>query len=238
MRTHLTVFAVVACAFGAHAANDINQVNLLTQGEFRDLSSDLGAAVSYKAVIPAEPLGITGFDIGAEVTATNLAHKSAWDHASSGNAPNTLYIPKIHAHKGLPAGFDVGVSYASAPETNVNVWGAEVRYALLPGGVVNPALGLRGTYSKLSGVDQLEINTKGLERTISKCFALLRPYAGLGRVWTESTPVNVSGLHAEKISDSKYYIGGNFNWLAGNLALEADRIGDVTSYSVKLGFRF
>src|SRR5436189_227364 len=154
MRIHFTVLAAVACTLnsGAYAANDINQVNQLTQGEFRDLSSDLGAAVSYKAV--------------------------------------------------------------------------------------NPALGLRGTYSKLSGVDQLELNTKGLELTISKGFAFFTPYAGVGHVWTESTPVNVSGLHAEKISDSKYYVGGNFNWLAGNLALEADRIGDVTSYSVKLGFRF
>jgi hypothetical protein len=239
MRIRLVVISlIVSAGTNAYAAKDIDQVNLLTQAEFRDLSSDLGAAVSYKAVIPAEALGITGFDIGAEVTATKIEHPSAWDHASSGSAPDTLYIPKVHAHKGLPAGFDIGASYASAPETNVNVWGAEVRYALVQGGVVNPAVGLRATYSKLNGVDQLELNTKGLELTVSKGFAFFTPYAGVGRVWTESTPVGVSGLQREKISDGKYYVGGNFNFLAGNLALEADRTGDATSYSVKLGFRF
>lgn len=240
MRSRLAVFLLIVCAAGTnvHAAKDLDQVNLLTQGEFRDLSGDLGAAVSYKAVIPAAPLGITGFDIGAEVTATTIEHPSAWDRASSGGAPSTLYVPKVHVHKGLPAGFDIGASYASAPDTNVNMWGAEIRYALVQGGVVNPAVGLRGTYSKLSGVDQLELNTKGLELTISKGFAFFTPYAGAGRVWIESTPVGVSGLRREKFSDGKYYVGGNFNFLAGNFALEADRTGDVTSYSVKLGFRF
>jgi len=32
----------------------------LTQSEFRQLSEDLGAALAYKALIPAEPLDITG----------------------------------------------------------------------------------------------------------------------------------------------------------------------------------
>ena len=75
----LTLYAVSS---NANAAKDIDQVNQLAQAEFRDLSSDLGAALSYKALIPAEPLGITGFDIGVEVTATNIEHRTAWDHAS------------------------------------------------------------------------------------------------------------------------------------------------------------
>jgi hypothetical protein len=240
MRIHLAAALLIACAVcpTAYAAKDIDRVNLLTQADFRDLSGDLGAALSYKAVIPAEGLGITGFDIGVEVTATKIEHPTAWGHASSGGAPSTLYIPKIHVHKGLPAGFDVGVSYATAPETNINVWGAEVRYALVPGGVATPAVGLRGTYSKLSGVDQLALNTKGVELTISKGLAFFTPYAGIGHVWTESTPIGVSGLQREKISDNKYYVGGNLNFGVGNLAIEADKTGDVTSYSMKFGFRF
>jgi len=194
------------------AANDINQIDALTQAQFRDLSTDLSATVSYKAVIPIESLGVTGFDLGAEVTATKLAHRSAWDAASSGGAPSTVYVPKVHLHKGLPAGFDLGAFYASASDTNINIWGVELRYALIAGGVATPAVGLRGTYSRLSGVDQLSLNTKGLELGISKGFAFLTPYAGIGRIWTESSPVGVNNVTAEKFADTKTYLGANLNF--------------------------
>lgn len=222
----------------AFAADDIDQINLLTQAEFRDLSTDLSAAVSYKAVVPIEGLGVTGFDLGVEVTATKLAHSNAWDAASSGGAPSTIYIPKVHLHKGLPAGFDLGAFYATASDSNISVWGAELRYALIAGGVATPAVGLRGTYSRLSGVNQLSLNTKGLELGVSKGFAFLTPYAGIGRIWTESTPVGVSNVTAEKFADTKTYFGANLNFGLGNVAVETDKIGDTHSTSVKLGFRF
>lgn len=221
----------------ALAAENIDQINLLTQAEFRALSQDLGAAVSYKAVVPSETLGLTGFDLGAEVTATKLQNQAAWDRASSGTAPRTVYVPKLHVHKGLPAGFDIGAFYSTVPSTNIDLWGAELRYALIQGGPAIPAVGLRGTYSRLSGVEQLDFITRGVELGISKGFALVTPYAGIGRVWIESEP-RVGTLQAEKFSEDKYYAGLNFNFVLGNLALEGDRTGDATSYSVKFGFRF
>jgi hypothetical protein len=240
MRPPALLFASLlsAASVAAIAADDIDQVNLLTQAEFRDLSSDLSAAVSYKAVVPIEGLGIAGFDLGFEVTATKLANRSAWDSASSGGAPNTVYIPKVHLHKGLPAGFDLGAFYATAPDTNINVWGAELRYALIAGGVAAPAVGLRATYSRLSGVDQLSLDTKGIEIGISKGFAFITPYAGIGRIWTESTPVGPAIAAAEKFADTKTYLGANINFGLGNVAVETDKIGDTRSTSVKLGFRF
>lgn len=232
----LSLFSILTTP--ASAADNIDQINVLTQAEFRDLSGDLGATISYKAVAPIESLGIAGFDVGFEVTATKLAHSDAWDRASSGGSPQTVYIPKIHVHKGLPAGFDVGAFYATASDTNIDLWGAELRYALIDGGVVTPAVGLRGTYSKLSGVDQLDLNTKGLELGISKGFAFVTPYAGIGRIWTESTPVGVNNVSSEKFSDTKVYLGANITFGIGNVAFEGDKTGDTRSYGVKLGFRF
>ena len=45
------------------AADALDQLGTLTQAEFRDLSEDLSSAFSYKGVVPAEPLGWTGFDV-------------------------------------------------------------------------------------------------------------------------------------------------------------------------------
>lgn len=239
MKRSLTFLAVfLATIPSTNAADDIDQINQLIQTDFRRLSEDLGAALSYKAVIPATPLGLTGFDLGVEVTATQLENRDAWDRASSGTAPDTLYVPRLHLHKGLPLGFDIGAFYTSVPGSNIELWGAELRYAIIQGGALTPALGLRGTYSKLSGVDQLDFHTKGLELVVSKGFAIFTPYAGVGRVWTVSEPVGVTNVSKEEFTQGKYFVGGNVNLGLINLALEADKTGDATSYNAKLGFRF
>ncbi len=239
MKRALTSLVILLTAVpAAWAADNIDQINQLIQSDFRNLSEDLGAALSYKGVTPAEPLGITGFDIGIEATATKLQHRGAWDRASSGSAPDSVLIPKLHLHKGLPAGIDLGAFYASVPDSNIKLWGGEIRYAILEGGVAQPALGLRGTYSKLAGVSQLDFHTTGLELLISKGLAIFTPYAGVGRVWTPSEPVGVPKVKKEEFSQGKYFVGGNLNLGLANFALEADRTGAATSYSAKVGFRF
>jgi hypothetical protein len=222
----------------ATAADDIDRIDLLNQSEFRRLAEDLGSALSYKALSPAAPLGVTGFDVGIEVTATRLEHADLLDRATSGAAPSTVYVPKLHVHKGLPLGLDVGAFYGAVPDTNVKLAGAELRYALIAGGATTPALALRGTYTQLSGVDQLALDTTGLELTASKGFAVVTPYAGIGRVWVDAGPRNAGGLSAEDFGLAKYYVGANFNFALLNVALEADRTGDATTYGAKLGWRF
>ena len=238
MRKHLALLPLL-CAFTgtSHAANDIDSLTALVQPQFRDLSEDLGAALSYRGVIPAEPLGITGFDVGLEVSATSIENTSAWDLASSGDAPDTLYLPKLHVHKGLPFNIDLGAFYTSIPSTNITVWGGELRYAILEGGVALPAVAVRGTFSALNGVDQLDLDTKGLELSVSKGFAMLTPYAGIGTVRVTSTP-NVAGLSEETFSLDKIYAGLNVNLGLFNIDVEGDKTGDNSSYSVKLGLRF
>lgn len=237
MRHRLFCSLLLAAAALPAAADDIDRLDQVGQVQFRQLSQDLTAIVSYKAVATVEALGIIGFDIGFEVSATELEHRDAWNQASSGSAPQTVYMPKVHLHKGLPAGFDIGASWGTVSDSNIDMFGAEIRYALIDGGVLTPAVGLRGAYSKLSGVDQLDISTRSLDIGVSKGFAFFTPYAGVGRVWTEANP-GVANLATEKFSDDKVYLGANINFVAGNLALEADRVGDTLSYSVKFGFRF
>lgn len=239
MERALTTLIILITTTGpVYAANDIDQINQLIQQEFRLLSEDLTAAASYKGAIPATPLGITGFDIGLEVSGTTPAHKDAWERATSGNVPDTVYVPKLHLHKGLPLGFDIGAFYSTVPDSDMALWGADLRYAIFEGGVVTPALGLRATYSKLTGVEELDFHTTGLELLVSKGFTIFTPYAGVGSVWTTSTPVGVTNVTKEEFTSGKYFVGGNLNFGLAHLALEADKTGPATSYSAKIGFRF
>jgi hypothetical protein len=227
--------ALFSAASGAYAL-DIDQLEDLGQREFRLFSEDLGAALSYKALAPAEPLGITGFDIGVEVTATSLANKSAFETAT-GDKLDSLPIPKVHLHKGLPLDIDVGAFYASVPGSSVTFTGAELRYAFLDGGIATPAVAVRGTWTSLSGVDELDLTTKGLELTISKGFAMVTPYAGIGQVWVDSEP-NVTGLEDESFTEGKYYAGLNINAGLMNFVLEADKTGEANTLGAKIGFRW
>ncbi len=235
---------VLSCALGitqpAMAAS-ITTLGNLGQAEFRTLSEDLGAALSYKPVTPAAPLGTTGFDMGVEVTQTDMSKSSQlWSKATNGGSTiSKLYVPKLHVAKGLPFGIDIAAFYSKVPSTNISLYGGELRYAILQGGITQPAIGLRGSYTKLSGVNQLSLDTMGLDLSISKGFAMFTPYAGIGQVWVNSkanlTPLTLS---AEKFTQGKVFVGANLNLGLSNLAAEWDKTGGIQSISMKLGFRF
>ncbi len=223
-------------------ADDIDLTLLLgAQNDFRLLSEDLGAALSYKPVAPAEPLGLLGFDFGIEATATNLHNNEVYQRATgSSSTPNDLIVPKVHVHKGLPLRFNVDAFYSSVPGSNIELVGGALGFALLKGGVTMPALTLRATATKLSGVDDLDLDTKGVELSISKGFAMITPYAGIGRVDVTSEPKGNAALvlTKENFDLDKVYAGLNINLGLANLAFEGDKTGDTTSYSAKFGFRF
>ncbi|MBI4809472.1 MAG: hypothetical protein HY799_11075 [Nitrosomonadales bacterium] len=241
MKKLLPLFCVLGVAAQpALAANDINNLQALAQSEFRALSEDLGSALSYKPITPAEPLGVTGFDMGIEVTSTKMTKsEQAWKTATNSTSGiGTLYVPKLHIAKGLPLNIDLAAFYSAIPTTNVKLVGAELRYAVLPGGGATPAVAIRGSYTKMSGVEQLSFNTKGLDVSISKGFAMFTPYAGVGQVWVSSTASASTGLGAESFTQSKVFAGLNVNLGMTNIALEGDKTGGTSSYGLKLGFRF
>ena len=230
-----TTFSFALLPYSFAASSNIDNISGLTQVDFKNLTEDLGAALSYKAIRPAESMGILGFDIGFEITSTTM-ETDALEKATSNNAPSALLVPKLHISKGLPFGFDVGAFYTSIPSSNMGLIGGELSYAIIEGGVISPAISIRGTFSRLTGVDQLDLNTKGLELSVSKGFAFFTPYAGIGQIWTDSE--TSENLENESLSNSKYFLGINFSLGLVNFAAETEQTGDNSSTSAKIGVRF
>ena len=229
---------VLAMGVGsAQAADEINAIGTLSPAQFKELSEDLASATSYKALSPSEPLGITGFDIGIELTDTSLQYADTFNAACSGCGVENLTIPKLHLHKGLPMGFDVGLMYATTSNTDVTVTGLELRYANIEGGIAMPAVATRLSYSKLEGVDGLSLESKGLDVSISKGFAMVTPYVGIGQNWVTSS-TSVAGLQDEDFTQAKYFVGFNLNLGLLNFDLEADSTGGAQTIGAKVGFRF
>jgi hypothetical protein len=233
------VAAVSLAASLPAAANDLNQIGTLTQDEFHRMSQDLGSALSYKALTPAEPLGLFGFDLGVALTDTKIQNTSVFQKAGAGDISD-IAVPSLRLNLGLPFGVDIGAMAAAIPNTNARLYGGELRWAFIKGSTTMPAIALRGSYTQLAGVDQLDFNTKGVDLSISKGFAMFTPYGGIGKVWVTSTPKGIPTAtpSQESFSQNKYFVGVNMNIVLINIALEADKTGEDTSYGVKLGFRF
>lgn len=233
MKKKLALLCVLGCFAQSTFAANVDLTNLGTvQADFKDFSKDFGSALSYKAIIPAEPLGTTGFDLGLEVTSTEAKSLAK----VTGTTDTTLIVPKLHVHKGLPFGIDIGAFYSSV--ANIKLYGGELRYAILEGGVAMPALALRGAMTRLTGVDQLSFSTRSADISISKGFAMFTPYAGVGTVWVDSNPDVATTLKKESFQQAKTFVGANLNFGLMNFAAEYDKTGAATSYSVKVGFRF
>ena len=239
MKLHRALLVLPLLAAPAPALAEIDQLQLLTQQEFRALSEDMGAALSYKALAPAAPLGVAGFDIGIAASATRIRNRDLFNRATGGDDfPSTVVVPSLRVSKGLPFDLDASLMYSAVPKTGMSLWGGALSWAFVPGNAALPALGVRATHTRLFGVDQLDFNATGLEGSVSKGFGPITPYGGVGKVWSASTPSSTTGLRRESFSQTKLFAGVGFSVALLNFGLEWDRTGPVNSYGAKLGLKF
>ncbi|NND90989.1 MAG: hypothetical protein HKN42_08995 [Granulosicoccus sp.] len=218
-------------------AESLDSIDSLSQEQFVLLSRVISAATHYKSIAPAEGLGSLGLDAGIVYSSTEI-NQAVFDSASSGSFENSeLHQPRVHVHKGLPWGLDIGASVSKLHNTDLSVIGGELQYNLIQGGIVSPSLAIRASYSQLQGITDLDLNSSAIELTVSKGFLMLTPYAGIGLVRTRSTPADGSELQAATFNQEKLYAGVTMN-LGLAITLEADQTGDFRTYSAKAGIRF
>ncbi len=228
--------ATVLAASLPAAAADLPNLASLTQEQFRLLSEDLGAALSYKGVTPATTLGPWGFDLGLELSATDVRNSDVFQKAGNGST-DTLYVPKLHIYKGLMAGFDLGGFVAAAPDVDATLWGLDLRYAFIEDTLTTPAMAVRISGTRSSDISSLRVSTFAGDLMLSKRFVLATPYVGAGIVRMQSSP-NVAGLAEETFNKGRFFGGVNVNLAVINLAFEAERLGENTTLSAKVGWRF
>lgn len=239
----IILILVLAFCVTAHATDividSIDPVKRLFQSEFEDMSKELGFAISYIPLVPAAPLGILGFNIGIEGTFLDIDQVSPyWRKVTTDTLPDYFPIPKLHIQKGLPYKIDVGAIYSQVSGTNISLIGGEVKWALLEGSPVTPAFSLRGSYTKMNGVDTLDLETMGFDACVSKGFALLTPYAGIGQLWITAEEKAGIGLSKAKEELTKVYAGIKFDpFPMVSLTAEVD-YAEIMAYSLRLSLNF
>ena len=243
MRPLLAVVLAVASVPAAWAGNADFEVScagvLNCQQQFRGIVEDTSAALNYKALGPAEATGLLGFGIGAFANYTQTENPDAWQ-ALTGSDVDQVGMVGVVAHKGLPLGIDVGAFYTTVPGADADVFGAELRYAILEGGVASPALALRGTYTATSGIDDFKYRSYGADVSLSKGLTFVTPYIGAGYVWATASPEGAlaNDLDDEDVDSERFFVGARFSFLILELTPEYERIGDNNAYNLRLGLSF
>jgi hypothetical protein len=218
-------------------AGDLSNFNTLNQTEFSSLSKDIAAATSTKPIEPAASMGVAGFDISGSTAVTQTQASTAWSKVTGSDTKHLPQI-KLSATKGLPGGIDIGVYTAKLSSTNITANGIHAKYALISGNAAMPAVALRASHSRMSGVSQMTLNNTSYDVLISKGFVGFTPYAGVGTVRSTVDAKGVATLSGESFSQQKTFVGASWNVLLLNLSGEYDRTGQTSTYSLKAGLRF
>jgi len=149
-----------------------------TPEDFGNLAEAVGDVITVPNLGPAEPGGLKGFSLLAAAGGPQVDSGARWyRHGVDGDTTAGLLVgERVIARKGLPWGLDVGGQVGKV--LGARFWGAEVRWALVGGGTLSPALALRASYAKLEEGFDLEV--REVQAVLSKGFAMLTPYAALG----------------------------------------------------------
>lgn len=228
----ILVTAAALCFATPGLAADFELRATALQADFELISGDLAAAINHKALGPAEATGLTGVSVGAFASYVATEDADAWGRAT-GKKLDALPVAGLHATKGLPFGVDVGLAYSTLTG-GASVLGAELRYAILEGSAVTPALAVRAAYSRLDGVDSYDLNSRSLDVSISKGFGPATPYAGVGRIDATAEPGAV-GLRDVDVKETRLFAGLRLGLGLLDMIPEYEKIGDHNTFSFKLG---
>lgn len=215
----------------AWANNHLDDIGSLSQDVFKDLTSELGSAIGYKALASEERRSVLGFEI------SNATDYSLAMGQTGYIDRQTVTMPSISLNSGLPLGLDVGGFYSILPSSNVSLIGGQMSYALISEGNASPAVSIRGNFTRLTGVEDFDLTTRGLELSISKGFNAFTPYAGLGTIWIDGE-TSADGLSNESLTKNKYFMGFKFDLGMMSFGAEAEQTGDDATTSATFGLRF
>lgn len=208
-----------------------------SQSDFEGIVQDASAALNYKALGPAEATGLTGISVAVFASYVPVENEQAWRNIT-GEDVDAVGMAGVRVTKGLPFGIDLGAFYSTVPGADVDVFGAEVRYAILEGGVASPALAVRANYVATSGLDDFDYNSWGADVSISKGFALLTPYLGAGWQQYSADPNGSLGLTEAEEGNERIFVGMRIGIALLDITPEYERIGDNNAYNLLFGLSF
>ena len=250
--SHLAIVLILCIAAApAFAQSDIKFDPAITQSEFATFSRLIAQGIFADPVQPARANGLLGFDVGIAVTGVKVDTKSTyWQRAVPATSDFThggyAGIPRLVVSKGFGGG-TVALTYAQISSSGIKTYGGSIDLPIIRGSVMTPELGVRASYSTLTGVDVFKLKTYGLEAFLSKGFGPVMPFAAVGKMRSDARgmipPPGPTFAPASTmiLTDSgdvtRWSAGVRLSLLVPKLVVEATK-AQVTSYSAKISIGF
>lgn len=208
------------------------------EADFREFNRRFALAAYHYPRHGAAPLGLVGFDVYADVAVDRDFGdeefvRNVLDDDLTGDM---LGVVRVGARKGLPAGIDIGLAYGRALETDIELVSADLQWAILEGGVLEPALSLRVTGTRTMGSEVYDLDQYGAELLFSKGFTVLTPYIGAGVVHSAgSLDSSLGGTFEDSATRGVLYGGITLNLLLPKITVEIEK-ADVVQGAVRVAF--
>lgn len=207
-----------------------------TQQQFATFSRLVGQAIYATPVEPARATGFLGFDVGIAASGLQVDPESDyWRAATDSDVTIGDYVavPRLVVRKGISKA-TISASYANIPDLEVQVWGGALDIPIIDGGLIKPTLAVRGVYSTLRGVDELDTKTYGAEIFLSKGFGPVTPYGAIGRMRVDSTGrINDVVTLTDEADMNRVTVGVRISLLLPKIVVEATQ-ADERVYSAKV----
>lgn len=233
------VFSLMLLCSAAFAGDFGIQAGM-TQSQFKSLAKEIGLIVTPTPNSPAEPLKTFGFDVAVETAVVDIQDdKDYWEGSwDDGDPDGNILLYRVHAQKGFPFGLDLGLSITKGANLGFTAVTGEVKYAILKGTVVTPAISVKGSVTKVTGLEDMGVLTGSLGAYISKGFLFLTPYAGIESVAVKASDDSVNDLDDETVTTARGIVGLQISPLPLiSINIEAAK-STVTQYGIKAGIRF
>ncbi len=233
----LSVFGVLA-ALPARASFSVSP--RATRGDFEAFHRRLSSDAYFYPRHSAAPLGLIGFEVYADAT-----YEDKFDDQSfNGTAVDGSYtggflsVARVGARKGLPGGVDLGLAYGKTLNGDVKLISAELQYAILHGGLLEPALSVRVTGTRTVDATAYELNQYGADVLLSKGFTVLTPYIGAGFIRSRGRlNRGLLGTFEDTETQGVAFAGVTLNLLLPKINFEVEK-GEALQAAVRVGFGF
>lgn len=240
-RLYLASLLIVLATGSAFGQDDIRFDPDITQSEFDQFTAVVSQAIFADPVEPARAEGLLGFDVGIAVNAVPVSEEAAyWVRSVDSDFTRSGYlmVPRVVVTKGLSA-IGISASYAKIPDTDIAILGGAIDVPIIRGSAVTPALTVRGTYSRLDGVDEYELQSLGAEVFLSKGFGPIMPFVAAGMVRHDATGRVVTDegerLFSMQSEDDTHRVtvGVRLSLLIPKIVIEAVQ-GEERTYAAKV----
>jgi hypothetical protein len=211
-----------------------------TRGDFEAFHRRFSSDAYFYPRHSAAPLGLIGFEVYADATYEDKFDDQSFNQtAVDGDyTGGFLSVARVGARKGLPGGIDVGLAYGKTLNGDVKLISAELQYAILHGGLLEPALSVRVTGTRTVDATAYELNQYGADVLLSKGFTVLTPYIGVGFIRSRGRlGRGLLGTFEDTETQGVAFAGVTLNLLLPKINFEVEK-GDAVQAAVRVGFGF